>query len=164
MTTNFTGRKPDEIYADFKFSDDGHFLLECVNGCTPEECRYDSGNDRSVAYFKTEECSSCPYKDRCQPRFMKTRVRKEVSWNAVERAKQLQYMKTEDFNQYARFRNGVEAILSLLRRRYNVDKIPTHGKTRTRFYFGFKIAALDFQKLLDYINSLDRYDPKTKTT
>ena len=28
ITTNFTGRKPDEIYADFKFSEDGHFLIE----------------------------------------------------------------------------------------------------------------------------------------
>ena len=163
VTTNFTGRKPDEIYADFKFSDDGHYLLECINGCAPEACIYDSGNDRCVAYFKTEECSSCPYKDWCRPRFMKTRVRKEVSWKAVGRAKQLQYMKTEDFGRYARFRNGVEAVPFLLRRRYNVDKIPTHGKNRTRLYFGFKIAALDLQKLLDYINSLDRCDSKTKT-
>lgn len=38
--------------------------------------------------------------------------------------------------------DGVEAIPSLLRRRYHVDKIPTHGKNRTRFHFGFKIAAL----------------------
>lgn len=51
-------------------------------------------------------------------------------------------MKTEEFSKYARFRNGVEAIPSLLRRRYHVDKIPTHGKNRTRFHFGFKIAAL----------------------
>ena len=52
-------------------------------------------------------------------RFLKTRVRKEVSWKSVGRAKQLQYMKTEEFSQYARFRNGVEAIPSLLR-----EKIP----------------------------------------
>lgn len=96
VTTNFTSRKPDEIYADFKFSYDGHLLLECINGCTPSECIYDPGNDRSVAYFKTEECGSCPYKERCQPRFLKTRVRKEVSWKSVGRAKQLQYMKTEE--------------------------------------------------------------------
>ena len=163
ITTNFTGRKPEEIYADFKFSDDGHFLLECINGCMPSECNYDAGNDRSVTYFKTEECSSCPYKDRCRPRFLKTRVRKEVSWKSVGRAKQLQYMKTEEFSKYARFRNGVEAIPSLLRRRYHVDKILTHGKNRTRFHFGFKIAALDFQKLLDYINSLDNCAPKIET-
>ena len=47
-------------------------------------------------------------------------------------------------------RNGVEVIPSLLRRRYHVDKIPVHGKKRTRLFFRFKIAALDFQKLLDY--------------
>ena len=103
VTTNFTGRKPDEIYADFKFTEDGHFLLECINGCAPEKCTYDSGNDRSVAYFKTEVCDSCPYRERCQPHFLKTRVRKEVSWKAVGRAKQLQYMKTEEFSRYARF-------------------------------------------------------------
>ncbi len=72
--------------------------------------------------------NSCQYKDRCRPHFLKTRVRKEVSWKAVGRAKQLQYMKTEEFSWYACFRNGVEAIPSLLRRRYHVDKIPTHGK------------------------------------
>ena len=163
VTTNFTGRKPDEIYADFKFTEDGRFLIECIHGCTPTECTYDSGNERSVAYFKTEQCNSCPYKERCNPRFLKDRVRKEVSWKSVGRAKQLQYMKTEEFSKYARFRNGVEAIPSLLRRRYNVDKIPTGGKNRSRFHFGFKIAALDFQKLLDYVNGLENYAQKTKT-
>ena len=72
----------------------------------------------------------------------------------MERAKQLRFMKTDEFRNYAYFRNGVEAIPSLLRRRYHVDKIPTHGKNRTRLHFGFKIAALNFQKLLDYTNSL----------
>lgn len=87
VTTNFTGRKPDEIYAEFKFTGDGQPLMECINGCRPEECAYGPGNDCSVAYFKLEECSSCPYKDRCQPRFLKTRIRKEVSWKAVGRAR-----------------------------------------------------------------------------
>jgi hypothetical protein len=162
VTTNFTGRKPDEIYAEFKFTQDGQYLIECINKCAPEECIYDPSKDRSVAYFKIETCNSCPYKEKCLPRFLKTRVRKEVSWKSVGRAKQLQYMKTEEFSQYARFRNGVEAIPSLLRRRYHVDKIPTHGKYRTRFHFGFKIAALNFQKLLNYTNSLANCDPKLK--
>ncbi len=162
VTTNFTGRKPDELYAEFKFTEDGHYLIECINGCSPEECKYDSGNERSVAYFKKETCSCCPYKEKCKPRFLQTRVRKEVSWKSVGRAKQLQYMKTEEFSKHARFRNGVEAIPSLLRRRYHIDKIPTHGKKRTRLYFGFKIAALNFQKLLDYAGSLDSFALKSK--
>lgn len=56
ITTNFSGRKPDEIYADFIFSEDGHILLKCINGCTPEQCTYDPGNERSAAYFKAEDC------------------------------------------------------------------------------------------------------------
>lgn len=71
-------------------------------------------------------------------------------------------MKTEEFRQYARFRNGVEAIPSLLRRRYNVDRIPAHGKNRTRLYLGFKVAALNFQKLLDYTDSLSKFALKTE--
>ena len=163
VTTNFTGRKPDEIYADFIFTENGQYLLKCKNGCIPEECKYDPHNDCSIAYFKTCECENCPYKKSCNPRFLKKRVRKEVSWKSVGRAKQLQYMKTEEFSEYAKFRNGVEAIPSLLRRRYHVDKIPVHGKKRTRLFFGFKIAALDFQKLLDYTNSLDSYVSNKKT-
>lgn len=163
VTTNFTGRKPDEIYADFVFTDDGKYLIKCKNNCVPEDCIYDPDNDRSVAYFRISDCEGCPYKERCQPRFLKTRIRKEVSWKSVGRAKQLQYMQTEEFSEYARFRNGVEAIPSLLRRRYHVDKIPVHGKKRTRLFFGFKIAALDFQKLLDYTNSLDSYASNKKT-
>ena len=163
ITTNFTGRKPDEIYADFQFTEDGRYLLKCVNGCTPDECMYDPGNERSVAYFRTETCNSCPYKEICRPRFQKSRVRKEVSWKAVGRARQLQYMKTDEFRKYARFRNGVETIPSLLRRRYHVDKIPAHGKKQTRLHFGFKIAALNFQKLLCYIDSLAQCSQKTKS-
>ena len=39
-------------------------------------------------------------------------------------------MKTEEFKQHAHFRNGVEALPSLLRRKYHVDKIPTRGKNK----------------------------------
>lgn len=119
------------------FTEDGKYLIKCKNGCTPEECSYDPGNDRSVAYFQRSKCEECRYRDRCQPRFLKTRARKEVSWKSVGRAKQLQYMQTEEFSEYAKFRNGVEAIPSLLRRRYHVDNIPVHGKKRTRLFFGF---------------------------
>ena len=164
VTTNFTGRKPDKIYADFQFTEDGKELLKCANGCTPDACKYDPHNECAVAYFKTETCNSCPYKETCKPHFLKSKVRKEVSWKAVGRVKQLEYMKTEEFSKYARFRNGVESIPSLLRRRYHVDKIPVHGKVRTRLHFGFKIAALNFQKLLDYENSLVNYVPKKQTS
>ena len=71
VTTNFTGRKPDEIYADFVFTDDGKYLIKCKNNRVPEDCIYDPGNERSVAYFRISDCEGCPYKERCQSRFLK---------------------------------------------------------------------------------------------
>lgn len=156
ITTNITGNKPDDIYVDFQFTEDGRYLLKCVNGHQPTKCAYDSRNERSAAYYPIENCQSCPYRDRCRPRLLKNTALKEVSRKASERAKQLRYMQTDEFKKYARFRNGVEAIPSLLRRKYHVDKIPARGKKRTRLYFGFKIAALNFQKLLTYGDSLGR--------
>lgn len=163
ITTNFTGVKPDDIYCDFKFSNDNKLLLECANKEHPIDCVYDESNDRSVAYFNCETCENCPLKDRCKPRFLKNRVRKEVSWKAKSRALQLRYMQTDELKDYAHFRNGVEAIPSLLRRRYKVDKIPAHGKLRTKLHFGFKVAALNLNKLLDYYNGLVNYTSKLKT-
>lgn len=154
VTTNFTGIKPNDIFADFVFSNDGKQLLKCACNQKPLDVHYEKSNDRCDAHFCKEVCEACPYKEQCNPKFRKTTAYLELSHKAVERAKQLRFMKTDEFRNYAYFRNGVEAIPSLLRRRYHVDKIPAHGKNRTRLHFGFKIAALNFQKLLDYTNSL----------
>ena len=122
----------------------------------PVYTHYYEHNDRCNAHFLLEDCESCPYRQQCNPSFRKTYALREVSWKAVNRAKQLRYMKTEEFKELAHFQNGVESIPSLLCREYQVDKIPAHGKKQTRFHFGFKIAALNLQKLLDYTNSLDK--------
>ncbi len=162
VTTNFTSKKPADIFAEFLFNGSGQILLECGNHKNPIYTHYDEHNDRCNAHFALEDCMKCPYREQCNPSFRKTYALREVSWKAVNRAKMLRYMKTEEFHELAHFRNGVEAIPSLLRRRYHVDKIPAHGKKRTRLHFGFKIAALNFQKLLDYTNSLDKHAPKTE--
>lgn len=137
VTTNFTGRKPNDIYADFVFSDNGKQLLKCAYNQKPLNSHYEKNNDRCDVHFCKEICETCPYKEQCNPKFRKTTAYLELSHKAVERAKQLRFMKTDEFRKHACFRNGVEAIPSLLRRRDHVDKIPAHGKNRTRFHFGF---------------------------
>ena len=69
-------------------------------------------------------------------------------------------MESKEFKEHARFRNGVESLPSIIRRRYHVDKMPVRGKLKTKLFFGFKIAALNFQKLLNFENSLDSYTLK----
>lgn len=162
VTTNFTSRKPADIFAEFLFNEDGTELVECIHGKQPVYTHYDERNDRCNAHFARNDCQNCPYREECNPRFHKSYALRELSWKAVCRAKQLRYMKTEEFKELAHFRNGVEAIPSLLRRRYKVDKIPAHGKKRTRLHFGFKIGAINFQKLLKYCNSLEKCSQKTE--
>jgi predicted RecB family nuclease len=107
-----------------------------------------------------EKCNSCPYKDQCKPKFHKKKASKVLSWKSVARAKQLKYMKTTEFIELAKIRNGVESLPSTLRRKYHVDKMPVRGKLKTKLFFGFKVLALNFKKLFDYQNSLDYYDLK----
>ena len=64
-------------------------------------------------------------------------------------------MKSEKFKEHARFRNGVESLPSIIRRRYHADKMPVRGKLKTKLFFGFKVAALNFQKLFNFEGSLD---------
>lgn len=156
VTTNFTGKKPADIFAEFLFNAEGTELLECINGKHPIYTHYDERNDRCNAHFSLSECQNCPCQKECNPRMLKGYALRELSWKAVNRAKQLRFMKTEQFHELVHFRNGVESIPSLLRRRYKVDKIPAHGKKQTRLHFGFKIGALNFQKLLGYYNSLGK--------
>lgn len=156
VTTNFTSKKPADIFAEFMFNDEGTELLQCINGKHPIYTHYDERNDRCNAHFSLSDCQNCPYRQECNPRILKGYALRELSWKAVNRAKQLRFMKTEEFRELAHFRNGVEAIPSLLRRKYQVDRIPAHGKKQTRLHFGFKIGALNFQKLLSYYNSMEK--------
>ena len=51
-----------------------------------------------------------------------------------------------------RIRNGVETVPSVIRNKYLVDTMPVRGKLRTKLFFGFKVAALNFQKLRRFMD------------
>jgi hypothetical protein len=65
-------------------------------------------------------------------------------------------MKTSEFMELAKIRNGIESLPSILRRKYRVDEMPVRGSLKTKLFFGFKVAALNYKKLLDYLSSLDK--------
>ena len=59
----------------------------------------------------------------------------------------LDYRTTDEFKRFSNFRNGVEALPSLLRRKYRIDRMPVRGKYLTQFFFGCKIGAINISKL-----------------
>jgi len=71
-------------------------------------------------------------------------------------------MKTSEFIELAKFRNGVESLPSTLRRKYRVDKMPVRGRSKTKLFFGFKVSALNFKKLFDYLSGMNNYALKSE--
>jgi hypothetical protein len=156
VTTNFQGKKPEDVFAEFEFSPDGKKVLKCAGGQTPVTNRYNARTEQCRITLNKEKCNRCPYKDQCKPKFHKTKTSKVLSWKTVSRAKQLRYMKTSEFAELAKIRNGVESLPSILRRKYRVDEMPVRGSLKTKLFFGFKVAALNYKKLLDYLSGLDK--------
>ncbi len=65
-------------------------------------------------------------------------------------------MGSEEFKNYARLRNGAETVPSNIRRNYHLEKM-MRGKRRGKFFFGSRIAALNFRKLFNYVKGLGNY-------
>jgi len=150
IVTGMVGRPTNEIYADFVISEDGKTVITCPAGNKPIKCNYNPANGTCRVVMERNACSGCPNRDKCKVKLQKKSAIVNVSNKMVQRAKQLKLMKTEDYIVLSRTRNGVEAIPSVLRRKYHVDEIPVMEKIRSKLFFGFKIMALNCNKLKRY--------------
>ena len=163
VTTNLTGREAEDIMADFEFSEDGRKVIKCPGGHEPKSCSYNQGTGRCTISFQKSQCQDCPHKEQCHPRMFKRVSRKTVTSKSNQRAKQQRERRTEEFKKQSRFRNGVETIPSILRRKYRIDKIPVRGLIRSRFFFGCKIGALNIKKFCRYMQGQDKCALKMAT-
>ena len=157
VTTDLTGKDVDPIFGDFKFNEDGTKVLSCPVGNVPKSNWYNRQTGQVNISFPREACAGCPFQQNCHPKIFKRVSKLTVSVNMKNRAITQKKMQTEEFKQYARLRNGVETIPSLLKNRYRVNKMNTRGKIRCKFFFGCKIAALNFRKLFCFQKGLGHY-------
>lgn len=156
ITTNLTGKESPDIYADFEFNEDGTKVVSCAGGCKPKKCSYNKANGQCVASFDRSQCDQCPLKDQCNPKMNKRTSRKTISLNGKRRAEQQRFRSSEEFKKMSAFRNGVETIPSILRRKYNIDHMPVRGIIRSKFFFGCKIAALNVKKFCKHLYTVDK--------
>ena len=146
ISTNLTGKAAEDIMADFEFDAEGTRVIRCPNGKEPKSCSYNPKTGQCAVSFHKGQCENCPYKDQCHPKMFKRTSRKTLSIKSKHRAEQQRMRNTEKFSRMTKFRNGVEALPSLLRRKYRVDHMPVRGKLRSRMVFGLKIGALNISK------------------
>lgn len=161
VVTNLTGRESEDIAADFEFNEEGTKVEKCAGGFEPKSCSYNPQTGQCTASFHRSQCEQCPHKDQCHPKFFKRTCRKSISVNTKRRAQQQRYRGTEEFKKLSSFRNGVETIPSILRRKYQVDHMPIRGLVRSKLFFGCKIAALNFSKFCKYMQGCINHAPNT---
>jgi hypothetical protein len=90
-------------------------------------------------------CEECPVK------ISKKKSSVKITQTTVNRVKFIEKLTTEEYKKYMRKRNGVEGVMSVLRRRYHVDDMPVRGLVRSKMWFGFKIGAINIKRAIAYI-------------
>ena len=148
--TNLTGKSTSACHADHILNEDRTAVLECAGGQIPIRTR--PGKNGSLnATMNLEVCKSCPLYEECHPRKNKATAVLNLSEKQIRRAIEARSRNSEEFSRASKFRNGVETIPSILRRRYRVDEMPVRGLKRTKFRFGLAIGGLNFIKLWKYL-------------
>ncbi len=156
VTTALIGKEAPDVLADFEFNEDGTRLLKCAVGHEPLSQTYTKTTRQCRVSFDRTHCVGCPYQEQCRPKIYKKVATFITSKNASNRAKSQRYMQSEEFSNLARLRNGVETIPANIRKNYHLNKLP-RGKQRGKFFFGSKIAALNFRKLFGFRKGLGNY-------
>ena len=150
LTTGLTGRKLRKDYEQFRFSEDGTEVLACPEGKKPKRSNYNPGTRRIRVSFYKEQCENCPRRSECHP-VLKVRTAVLILPSGDSRTVQEQKeRRTEEevWKLIGRIRNGIETVPSIIRNKYRVDHMPVRGKLRTKQFFSFKVAALNFTKLI----------------
>jgi len=153
VTTNLTGRKSNDILADFELSEDGKTVVKCPGGYAPKNCSYNPSSKQCVASFYKDKCEQCPFFGICKPKLGAHTARVVISSTGKQRAEQQRFRSSEEFSKLTKFRNGVESIPSYLRRFHNVDHMPVRGLRRCRLFFGLKVGASNIRKFCRFMQS-----------
>jgi hypothetical protein len=143
------GRKPIKgkmSYSTFAIDPNKNIVTKCAYGKVPIESYFES--KAYTAKFNIDDCKNCPHSANCT-------IKRQKKYNVVRFSEkrykvdlQREKMGTAEYIKLTNQRAGIEGIPSVLRRKYNVDAMPIRGLLRSKMWFGFKIAAYNFKKLL----------------
>ncbi len=151
LTTGLLGRKPKEILGQFALDESGCMIAGCPAGNVPKSGSYIKQTDSIRVSFYRHQCEGCPYQKKCNPVIKKKTASLLIPLKSRRRIlESAELMDAETRIHIGRIRNGVETVPSVLRNKYTVDKMPVRGKLKTKQFFGFKVAALNFSKLIRF--------------
>ena len=152
ITTDLLGKEPNDVLADFEWSEDGKRLLSCAGGFAPYKCTHNEKSGQVTAKIDSYHCEGCPFAGECPAKRKGITATIVASRKSTRRARHKRRIGSKEFNKYYRLRNGAETIPSILKRKYRLDRLP-RGLLRGKLFFGAKVAALNFGKLLGFMRN-----------
>jgi hypothetical protein len=154
VTTAMTGTKPPEVFADFTIDVENKRVTQCPAGNEPLRQGYNQATGTHRIVMEKVQCANCPHKEECNAKMQAKSAVVNVSHSKVERARTIRNseISPEEYAKLRNARNGVEAIPSLMRRKYNVDDMPVYGLLKSKLLFGLKVGALNIKKLITFAN------------
>lgn len=147
-----TGKKESSTSGISKFvvDEETKKIVKCPAGRSPKQAKYNEGSHTYSAKFPRDLCEKCPMAAQCP-------IKRSSRYNLIKFT-QKQYITdisrceigTEEHTRLSRFRAGVEGVPSVLRRMYNIDRIPVRGLNRSRIWVDAKIMAYNFRAFYAY--------------
>ena len=153
VATSLTGKLPNDIFADFELDEEKRSVLKCPAGKVPVSNKYNEKSAYITAVMPGNCCASCPHRDECKARVnnKKNKSSVKVHVNSVRRARMARNLSTDKMKKAARHRNGVEGIMSVLRRKYGLDDIPVFGIHASGTWVWTSLAAYNLVKYRKYM-------------
>src|SRR6056297_2197156 len=152
MPGELTGKKPatDKMtyYENFKLDSEFESILSCTNGVKPDYQEKDQNENSFYAVFSKESCAGCKKQRQCRIKSNKKHNSVRFTEQRYETGRLRKTMGEKEYIKECNQRAGVEGIPSVFRRKYNVDDMPVRGELCQKIWFGFKVAAANFKKLV----------------
>ena len=146
IPTNLTGGGKNNNGDKFEIDEKEHLVKKCPSGHKPMNSKFKEGS--YGAHFDKKHCKYCPFCKDCPVVEQKKSYLFKVSEKTLHRSRLITKMGTSEYQKLARKRAGIEAIPSILRRRYKIDHLPVRGLVRIKVYLGFKISAINCKRLI----------------
>ncbi|WP_343757139.1 hypothetical protein, partial [Alkalibacterium iburiense] len=156
ITTDFKGRKPNPAYLGIEIDEEKKEVIQLPHGVKPLRSTYYPKEDKYRVVIDNESYQQCPDNLKKLMKHLKHTKYFIVSPMRIRRAEEAERMKEKDFSLYANFRNGIEGVPSVLRRKYNVDCMPFKGLVCKKHCLGIKLLAINVKKAIKYKQNRER--------
>ena len=156
IPTALTAGITNPLYGNFVLSKDGKTVENCPNGHSPMTQYFSESKGKIVAKFDKGKCAICPYAFTCPNECQSRAIKVEVNENLVIRGEYTASFDYEEHKRVARYRNGVEAIPSIMRRVYRIDDLATMDSSTRRTRFFACILCYNCQKYAKFMRDSEK--------